>query len=158
MPRVFVCSLFLALAGLLSGADDQFAGTWKLNVAKSKPAPSPPGKALKDETMVVQETSSTAAVTLSGNREDGSAVLTKYNTPTGGGPVTYTENGPPAGVSVVTKRINDRTVDFITTRDGKEVSTNHVTVSPDGKTMRLSVKGMDAQGKPVQSVLVFERQ
>ncbi|MGD1098520.1 MAG: hypothetical protein ABSB35_41890 [Bryobacteraceae bacterium] len=159
MQRLFACSLFLAVTGLLLGADDPFAGTWKLNVAKSKPATPPaPGRAVKEESMVIQDTSDTASVTISGTREDASAVLTKYTTPRKGGPVMYSEGAPPAGVSVVTKRIDDRTVDLITTRDGKVVSTNHAVISADNKIMRLSVKGVDAQGKPVQSLAVFERQ
>jgi hypothetical protein len=159
MRKVFLCSLFLGLVGSLLGADDPFAGTWKFNVAKSKPAPSKPGRAVKEQTMVIQETDDTASVELSGTREDASALsLTKYTVPRAGGPVAYTMNAPPAGVSVVAKRLDDRTVDFITMQDGKEVSTNHVTVSATGKTMRLSVKGVNAQGEPTESLLVFEKQ
>ncbi|MGD1096752.1 MAG: hypothetical protein ABSB35_32760, partial [Bryobacteraceae bacterium] len=152
MQRLFVCSLFLAVTGLLFGADDKLAGTWKLNVAKSKPAPTPPGRGVKAETIVIPESGETATVTISGTREDASAILTKYTVPVHGGPVVYSEGAPPAGVSSATKRIDDRTVDFITRLNGKDVSTNHVTVSADGKTMRLSLKGTDAQGKPVQSL------
>ena len=112
---------------------------------------------MKEETIAIQETGDTATVTISGTREDASAILTKYTVPVHGGPVVYSEGTPPAGVSSGTKRIDDRTVDFITTRDGKEVSTNHVTVSADSKTMRFSVKGVDAQGKPVQGLAVFDR-
>jgi hypothetical protein len=158
MKRVLLCSLFLGLVGLLLGADDPFAGTWKLDIAKSQLGPAPPGRAVKEETMVIQITGDVASVTLKGTREDGSAILTKYSTPRQGGPVTYTENAPPAGVSIVNTRINERTVEFTTMRDGKEVTTQHVTVSPNGKTLRNAVKGTDAQGKPVQAVNVFQKQ
>jgi hypothetical protein len=75
-----------------------------------------------------------------------------------GGPVEYTEGGPPAGVTVATKRVNALTVDFTNTREGKVVGTNHVTISKDGKTMTLHVKGTDAKGSPVESTIVFDRQ
>jgi hypothetical protein len=75
MQRLFVCSFFLAVTGLLSGADSQLAGTRKLNVAKSKPAPTPPGKTVKAETIVIQENGDTATVTISGTREDASAII-----------------------------------------------------------------------------------
>jgi hypothetical protein len=158
MRTVFLCSLFLGLAGLLLGADDPFAGTWKFNVAKSKPAPAQAGMAIKEQTSVIEESSDQATVTLKGTRENGSAISTKYTVLRNGGPISYSEGGPPAGVSVASKRINDRTVDFITTRDGKEVSTTHITVNSNGKTMRLATHGTDARGKPVHSTAVFEKQ
>jgi hypothetical protein len=158
MRNVFLCSLFLGLAGLLLGADDPFAGTRKFNIAKSKPAPSPAGMAIKEQTSTIEETNGQANVTIKGTRENGSAISTKYSTPRNGGPVTYSEGGPPAGVSVASKRINDRTVELVTSRDGKEVSTTHVTVSSDGKTMRLATSGVDAQSKPVHSRAVYEKQ
>jgi hypothetical protein len=70
----------------------------------------------------------------------------------------YSENIPPAGVSMVSKRIDTRTVEFVTTRDSKEVLTQHVTLSSDGKTMRIDAKGVNAQGEQVQSLLVLEKQ
>ena len=56
MRTVYLCSLFLGLAGLLLGAGDPFAGTWKFNVAKSKPAPTQAGMAIKEQTTVIEET------------------------------------------------------------------------------------------------------
>jgi len=158
MRKLLVCSFFLGLVSSVLWAGDPFAGTWKFNSAKSKPAPTPAGMAFKEQTMVIEETADTATVTIKGTRENGSAASTKYTTPLKGGPVNYTEGAPPAGVSVATTRIDERTVDFITTRDGKTVSTNHVTVSGNGETMRLDVKGVDPQGKPVQSLIVFDKQ
>jgi hypothetical protein len=96
MRKVFLCSIFLGLAGWLMGADDPFTGTWKLNAAKSKLSSAQPGMAMKEETMVVQETGTDAVVTLSGTRENGSTISIKNATPIKGGPVTYSEGGPPS--------------------------------------------------------------
>ena len=158
MQKMLVCSLFLAMNCLLLGADDPFAGTWKYNVAKSKPGPAQPGMAMKEQTMTVEESNGQATVTFKGTRENGSPASMKYTTPLNGGAVNYSEGGPPAGVSVTTKRINDRAVDFITTNNGKVVSTNHVTVSANGKTMQLNAEGVNAQGQPVQSMIVYQKQ
>ena len=158
MQKLLVCSLFLAMAGLLAAADDPFVGTWKYNAAKSKPAPAQPGMAVKEQIMTIEESASQAAVTIKGTRENGSATSTKYTTPTQGGAVNYSEGAPPAGMSMVTKRLNERAVDMILSQGDKVVSTNHVTVSPDGKTMRLSITGVNAQGQPVKSVLLYNRQ
>ncbi len=149
---------FLGLTSSLLGAD-QFAGTWKLNVAKSELPPAPAGKGLKEQAIVVEQTSDMATVTITGTREDDSATpVVKYSTPMKGGVADYSEGAPPAGVSVTTKRIDERTIDIITTRDGKVVGTSHVTVSSDGKTMRQEVKGTDPQAKSYERVIVFEKQ
>src|SRR5271154_4405778 len=49
------CLAFLAAASSLQAADP-FVGTWKMNVANSKPAPAQPGMAVKEETLIVRET------------------------------------------------------------------------------------------------------
>jgi hypothetical protein len=153
---LLVCLLaFLALGGSLQAADP-FVGTWKLNVAKSKPVPTQPGMAVKEETMVMQATSERYEVTAKGTRENGSAISARWSDPIKGGPVTYSEGAPPAGTSDAWKRITDSTGDFITTRDGKVMSTGHWTVS--GKTLRGEIKAIDAQGKPVQGSEVWDKQ
>src|ERR1700691_2046740 len=107
MRRVLACSLFLGLAGLLLGADDPFVGTWKLNLDKSKFLPSQPGRAVKEETLIIE---------MAGG--DGSEILVTYSTPLTGGPVTYA-SPLPAGMTVTSKRADQRTVEMVTMRDGK---------------------------------------
>jgi len=156
MRRVLACSLFLGLAGLLLGADDPFVGTWKLNLDKSKFAPSQPGRAVKEETLTIEMTNDDGTVTMRGTREDGSAILVKYSTPITGGPVKY-DSPLPAGLIVTSKRLDQRTVEMVTMRDGKEVSTQRNTVSADGKTLRAASKGVNAQGQSFEGVAVWEK-
>jgi hypothetical protein len=82
----------------------------------------------------------------------------KYTFPKKGGPIAYTEGGPPSGVSTTVKRTDDYTTDSTTTQDGKVISTVHTVVSKDGKTLTRTVKGIDAQGNPVDRVEVYDRQ
>jgi hypothetical protein len=42
-------------------------------------------------------------------------------------------------------------------RDGRVISTSHPVVSDDGKTITSTVKGTNAQGKPFETVQVFDR-
>jgi hypothetical protein len=156
MRRVLACSLFLGLAGLLLGADDPFAGTWKLNLDKSKVPPSQPGRATKEETLVIEITGDDGIVTMKGTREDGSAILVKYSTPLAGGPVKY-DSPFAAGVTVTSKRLDQRTVEMVTMLNGKEVSTQRNTVSADGKTLRAASKGVNAQGQAFEGVAVWEK-
>jgi hypothetical protein len=153
-----VCFLaFLGSAGSLQAADP-LVGTWKLNVAKSKPAPAPPGRSVKEETLVIQATGERYDVTLKETREDGSSVSIQYWEPINGGPRTYSEGAPSTGTSVTGTKINNSTLEHITTRDGKVVLTRHNTVSANGKTMRDDTKGVDAQGKPIQGFTLWDKQ
>jgi hypothetical protein len=155
---LLVCFVaFLGSASSLQAAEP-FVGTWKLNVAKSKLTPTPPGMAANEETLVIQKTGEGYEITMKGTRENNSPFVVRYSVPQKGGPLTFAEGAPPTGTSMASKRINDRTVDLITTRDGKAVSTNHVTVSANGKTMRGDEKGVDAQGKPIQGFAVWDKQ
>jgi hypothetical protein len=157
LSGVVAVALVFVLGGSLQAADP-FVGTWKLNVAKSKPAPAQPGMAVKEETFAFQVTSDQFEVIAKGTRENGSAISAHAVFPPKGGPIAYSDGAPPAGTSLVMKRISDSAFDLITTRDGKVVSTNHVTLSADGKTMRGDIKGIDAQGKPVQGLELWDKQ
>jgi hypothetical protein len=59
---------FLGSGGSLLAADS-YVGTWKRNAAKSKPAPAKPGMAVKELTLVVQETGGRYEETETGTRE-----------------------------------------------------------------------------------------
>jgi hypothetical protein len=50
------------------------------------------------------------------------------------------------------------THEYVNKVNGKVTTTNRVTVSPDGKTRTATTTGTNSQGKPVNNVLVFERE
>jgi hypothetical protein len=82
----------------------------------------------------------------------------RYTFPKKGGPLAYTEGGPPSGTSATLKKTDDCTLDSTTTHDGKVIATAHGVVSKDGKTLTITRKGTDAQGNPVDRVEVYDRQ
>jgi hypothetical protein len=47
---------------------------------------------------------------------------------------------------------------FTTLQNGKQVRVTNVIISKDGKTIRETTKGADAQGKPYEHVQIFNRQ
>jgi hypothetical protein len=149
--------LGLALVGFTGTllAADAFTGTWKLNVAKSKLAPS---TELKDLTVVVAEEGDKFLVTVKGTAGDGKPISVKYTLPVKGGAVTYMEGAPPTGATSTTKRVNATTIDSTSALNGKEVGSTHTVVSADGKMLTRVVKGMDTQGKPYQNTEVYDRQ
>ena len=54
--------------------------------------------------------------------------------------------------------MNANTVQTISKKAGKVVTTQQSTVSADGKTRTVTTKGVNAAGKAVDNVAVYERQ
>jgi hypothetical protein len=158
MKLRFVMNLVVAL-GLTGSlfAADPFAGTWKLNVAKSKfPGPN---QALKEYTVTVEVAGDQVTTTEKGTAADGSPILMKYTVPTTGGAAQFLEGARPGVSLVFVKSKADSSIsDFRDTKDGKVISTGHAVVSADGKSFRATVKGTDAQGKKFERVEVFDKQ
>jgi len=156
----FICGLVSlgSFGFLLLGADSFYVGTWKLNVAKSKFAK---GHEVRDMTVVITVEGDTATVTVNGTggfMGAGKPVSVKYTVPTAGGPLTYIEGAPPAGISDVMKYIDERTDDITSTMNGKQIFMEHVVVSADRKTMIVRESGVDEKGQPYKAVAAYDRQ
>lgn len=147
----------IALAGVFSVAaqdtqngqsaqNDRFAGTWKLNVAKSKFNPGPPAKA---ETVTIAPDK----VTVEEVMADGKTQNWSY-TPSPGTTATITgmENS-----SVMEKKVNDRTMEH-TWKMGNANMQGKGVLSKDGKKMTYTLTGTNSEGKPLHNVLLFEKQ
>jgi hypothetical protein len=149
----FAIVFSLGLVGSLWAADP-FVGTFKLNLAASKWPSSPP----KELTAVVASQGDDYLVTRTGTDADGKPISLKYTYPKKGGPVAVTEGGPQSGTSATVKKTDDYTSDGTIMQDGKVIQAVHTVVSKDGKTLTRTIKGTDAQGKPVDRVEVYDRQ
>lgn len=155
MKRLFtIAGLFvLALAaGGVSAQNDPFNGTWKLNSSKSKYTTGAPPK---EQTVTITTVGDQSQVEVTGTSVDGSPIHVKYLVPTKGGPGKFLM-GPFDGVSG--KVVNDNTRELSEMKDGKEVTHLTSVLSKDGKTIRVTVKGVNVQGKPVAGVSVYEKQ
>lgn len=93
---------------------------------------------------------------ITGTDDDGAPIAIHYIVPAGGGTGHMQQAGSYNGVSA--KRVNDKARDTTYTKDGNELVTEHAVVSTDGKTMTITVKGVDSNGKPVEQVLVFDKE
>ena len=156
MKRLLVFATVVVMAvmvsGLLQAQSDPFSGTWKFNTAKSKyTAGAPP----KEETITTVRTGDQDEVTITGTSATGMPISTKYALPVKGGAGKISE-GPYDAVSG--KVMNDNTREISYMKGGQEILHVNAVVSKDGKTMRGTLKGTDAQGKPVSGVSVFEKQ
>ncbi len=73
-------------------------------------------------------------------------------------PRTETGAGAVAGQTVTLKRIDKRTAERVTFLKGKKLVTETWAISPDGKTRTVTQTGVDQDGKPVDNVLVYDKQ
>jgi hypothetical protein len=130
-----VLVLMLAFASGLAAAENPFAGTWKLNPAKSK---------LTGDTMKYEKTASGAI------RNSASGVSYTFN-------VDGKEYTGPFGEAIVWKQIDDSTWQTTYTQKGILLSTDTTKLSPDGKTMTVVSKGTKPSGETFQDTTVYER-
>jgi hypothetical protein len=151
---VFAAAVVMAVmaSGLLLAQSSPFVGTWKLNPAKSKFTSGAPAI---EEMATIQTVGDQDEVTVNGTAADGSPISMKYEMPTKGGAGKFLA-GPYDAVSG--KIVYDHTREASYMKGGKEILHLTPVVSKDGNTMKVTVKGMDAQGKPVSGVSVWEKQ
>ena len=152
--RVLICgAVFIAGAGsLYAQARDPRTGTWQLNVAKStyKPGPAP-----KSQTVRVEPSGQGERVRSEAINTNGTRVVTEYTAAFDG--TDYPLKGSLVANTVLLKRIDARTTERVDKKDGHVVLVYKRVVSNDGKTMTVTINGVDAQGQQVSNVVVFEK-
>ncbi len=141
---------FIATAVCL--ASDVNLGTWKLNEAKS----SFPTGATKNQTVTYQAEGDQVKVTLDGTAADGKSVHIEWTGKYDG--KFYPVTGDPNVDERSYKQVNGRTVEVISKKDGKEVSTTRVVVAPDGKSRTVTSTTTNAKGAKVTSVAVYDKE
>ena len=124
----------LGLTALLIAAEP-FAGTWKLNSAKTKYKT---GTAPKEQTLTIAESGGDLDVTINGTAADGSAISSHYAVPAQGGEGKIIQSTYEA---VSGKRMGPNQREITYTKAGKAVFTAHSRVSADGKTITVNAKG-----------------
>jgi hypothetical protein len=134
-------------------AADPFVGTWKLNVSKSHYAKGTPPK---EQTITISESGDNQDTAVAVITADGTSISYHFTAPIKGGTGTVIQGAGFDGVHV--KRISANSRETHLTQGGKPVRTAHLSVSKDGKTLSGTLKGKDAQGKPLDATVVMEKQ
>ena len=131
-------------------------GTWKLNVAKSTFDASTP--APKSQTRTVMAHGDSVMYMVEGVGADGKAISYSFTVKYDGKdyPVTGTMPGGADMISI--KRVDANTFEATLKKAGKMVGTSKVVVSADGKTTTLTAKVIDASGKSVTAISVYDKQ
>lgn len=154
---VIACSLCI-LGVVAHAADDPQTGNWKMNLAKSKFVTS---TAPRSQTVtVVPYGKDGVSLTVDIVTATGEKANIQYSASYDGKPYPRTETGAGAvsGQTVTLKHIDSQTAERIAYLAGKTLVTERWVISKDGKTRTVSQTGVDAQGKPVNNVLFYERQ
>jgi hypothetical protein len=136
---------------------DPWIGTWKLNIEKSK---ADPGPLPKTQTLRIETAPEGAQKhTFDGVNAEGQTTHTERVAKYDGVDVPVVAQPPPTAKATNSfRRLDDRSFEVSNKRDGKALSTSRVVISPDGKTLTQTVTGIDPQGRPINNVLVWDKQ
>jgi len=145
--------LVVALAGSVLAQSDLGLGTWKLNVAKSK---YDPGPAPSSETRVYVLWEKDGVKATFTRVEGGKTLTLGYAAHYDAKDYKYT--GAAAYDTITLTRVDASTTEASLKKGGKVVQTTKTVISKDGKTRTQTVKGIDASGKAVNNLSVFEKQ
>jgi hypothetical protein len=134
-----------------SSQNDPHIGTWKLNVAKSK------GYTRKSETRTYTQSGDGLTAHVEMVNSDGSTQIYGYTAKLDGKDYPFTGQVPSGAETLSVKRIGN-TFTAESKKGAKLLFTTTTTFSDEGKVMTLTNKGTDADGKPVQTVRVYDKQ
>ena len=145
-----------AMSGALWAQDNPFAGTWKLNTAKSKFVPGPGPKSM---TRTIGAQGAGASYSFEAVGADGASIAYSFSTNYDGKDSAISGTGAPGGADTIAlKRVGPRKVEGTLKRGGKESGKVVAEVSSDGKTSTVTSKGKTADGKEYSSNSVYEKQ
>jgi hypothetical protein len=154
---MLLCAVAASAAVLVSGsaavAEDNWIGTWKINLAKSK---FPKGEAPQSLTLSFEKAADGVTLTSDGADAKGEPTHAAYTAKFDGTAASWTGN--PNADMAAPKRIDANHYRNVWKKDGKVTVTAKVAVSTNGKTLTVVQTGRDAQGKPMNVTEVFDRQ
>jgi|SRR5579871_1726539 len=150
--RTLVFTLTLCIIGAATCfAQDPFAGTWKLNEAKSKLA----AAAAKNSTVVYEAAGDSVKVTIDGTDSAGNPLHSEWTGKFDG--KDYPVTGDPSSDARAVKKVNNRTLTFAVKKGGKLISSGRIVVAPDGRSRTVTSTGTDSKDKKVRSFAIYDK-
>jgi hypothetical protein len=143
-------TLTVALGG---AALAQSAGTWKLNLEKSKYQQ---GQAPKSATLLYEPAGAGIKVTVDQLPADGAPIHYAYAADYDGKDVAIIGN-PNADMASRT-RMNATTTKLVNKKGGNILSNVTLVTSADGKALTITTTGKDGKGLNIDSVAVYDKQ
>jgi hypothetical protein len=156
MPAI---CLLAALTSVASAQSDLRAGTWELNLGKSTFDPGPPPKR---QTLTYGVTEGQLWALLQGVDAAGKPI----NPDTSNMAIYFDGKDHPTPMALpqatydssAWRRLSANKYEVTRKRAGKVVLTSTNVVSNDGKTMTITTRGIDANGRPINNVRVYLKQ
>jgi hypothetical protein len=138
----------------LAAADDPMVGIWKLKATKSKFSPPPPPQ----DTTIRYEPDGVNGIKVTAEITDakGQKTVTTYSGSFDGKDFAVTGSADADTGSM--RRIDANTTEVANKKAGKATTTLRRAVSKECKTLMITAKGTDEQGRRVNSVEVFDKQ
>ena len=156
--RFLFAVVTVAVVSVTGWAQDVQTGRWTLNVAKSQFKTSAAPKT--QIVTIVPNGKDGVKVTADVVRTNGAKAAFEYAAQYDGKeyPRTETGDGAVPGQTVTIKKIDNRSVERITYLKGKKLVIEKWEISRDGKTRTVTQSGVGPDSKPVDNVLVYEKQ
>jgi hypothetical protein len=147
-------ALAMALPQIGFAQSNSSAGTWKLNLARSKFSPGPPPGSSTLAFQVEGQSLRAAAEGIDGQGNPTKVVHGPYLYDGKSYPVMGARGYDAASYKIV----NDSTDEITRTKLGKVVQTVTEVLSADGKTLTFTTTGVNANGQQINNVAVYEKQ
>ncbi|NOT26201.1 MAG: hypothetical protein HOP16_08860 [Acidobacteria bacterium] len=153
--RIAALGLMLIAYPLVGAAQvpQSYLGNWKMNVAQSK-STTPLNRS--NTVRVEAAPGGAAKFTIDTVDATGKATHDEYVTAFDGKAVDVKSAAAPTTRTYT--RIDDRTYQYVTRVNGKVTTTTRTTMAADGKTRTQVSTGTGADGKPVNTTTVYDRQ
>ena len=147
-----LCALAVFSSSVLLAADN-WVGSWKINVEKSKYSPGP---APKSQTLKYEVTPAGIKLSSDGMSADGKATHGSYTSKFDGKETPW--EGNPDADTAAPKKIDDNSFDNVWKKGGKVTVTVKAVVSNGGKSYTVTQTGKNAKGEAVNITAVYDRQ
>jgi len=152
MASLAACSA-IVLSSSVALAAENWLGTWKLDVAKSKFVPGPGPKSL---TLKFEATKDGIKVTSDRVDAEGKATHGGYVSKFDGKDARW--EGNPEADMASPKKIDENSYENTWKKGGKVTIVAKGVVSKDGKTLTVTQTGTDSKGRAVNSTAVYDKQ
>jgi hypothetical protein len=152
--RTIVLGTMVFCFGMSSAfAADVFSGNWKMNLAKSKFDPGPPPKG--PNFGKIEATEGGLKFINDGVNSEGKPTHDEWSGKFDG------KDNPVKGSQVrdtaALKKIDDYTIEIVSKKEGKVVSTTRTVFARDGKTRTQTGPGTNAKGIKTNNIVIYEK-
>lgn len=130
-------------------------GTWKLNLEKSSYNPGPAPKSL---TRTLEAQGNNVKYSFEGVSAEGTGVTYSFTATFDGKESPITGSMPGGADSISIKRIDANNFESTLTKAGKVIGTAKSEISKDGKVTTVTAQGTNADGQPMTSSAVYDKQ